>query len=124
MHMFFLLRQLHCLRFNRYMVECEFEKFWKTRKRENVLIDTWWNVNSNKLGAGVEAVEVLIDTWWNVNKYGFVSVPCQYIVLIDTWWNVNQTNSASVQMLIAVLIDTWWNVNLFTKLSVTPPLWF
>ena len=21
-----------------------------------VLIDTWWNVNSNKLGAGVEAV--------------------------------------------------------------------
>ena len=32
-----------------------------------VLIDTWWNVNTNKLGAGVDAVEVLIDTWWNVN---------------------------------------------------------
>ncbi len=33
-----------------------------------VLIDTWWNVNTNKLGAGVDAVEVLIDTWWNVNS--------------------------------------------------------
>ena len=32
-----------------------------------VLIDTWWNVNTNKLGAGVEEVTVLIDTWWNVN---------------------------------------------------------
>ena len=33
-----------------------------------VLIDTWWNVNTNKLGAGVEEVSVLIDTWWNVNE--------------------------------------------------------
>ena len=36
-----------------------------------VLIDTWWNVNTNKLGAGVEEIAVLIDTWWNVNEvYG------------------------------------------------------
>ena len=34
-----------------------------------VLIDTWWNVNTNKLGAGVEEVSVLIDTWWNVNVF-------------------------------------------------------
>ena len=54
-----------------------------------VLIDTWWNVNTNKLGAGVDAVEVLIDTWWNVNNFGYLSKPRSNSVLIDTWWNVN-----------------------------------
>ena len=81
------------MRFNRYMVECEY-----------------------KLGAGVEEVTlVLIDTWWNVNKlfssflYIFNSgfnrymVECEFktgldtvansIVLIDTWWNVNKCYS-------------------------------
>ena len=39
----------------------------KVFEEGKVLIDTWWNVNTNKLGAGVEEVTVLIDTWWNVN---------------------------------------------------------
>ena len=55
-----------------------------------VLIDTWWNVNTNKLGAGVEAVECF-------NRY-MVECECAFIpfcsisvyVLIDTWWNVNE----------------------------------
>ena len=51
------------------MVECEFCKIEDWNINITVLIDTWWNVNTNKLGAGVEAVElVLIDTWWNVNR--------------------------------------------------------
>ena len=50
------------------MVECESVYLNKRICKRCVLIDTWWNVNSNKLGAGVEAVEVLIDTWWNVNS--------------------------------------------------------
>ena len=33
-----------------------------------VLIDTWWNVNTNKLGAGVDAVECF-------NRY---MVECEY----------------------------------------------
>ena len=33
------------LRFNRYMVECEFEVLGLISKIFGVLIDTWWNVN-------------------------------------------------------------------------------
>ena len=54
-----------------------------------VLIDTWWNVNTNKLGAGVEEVSVLIDTWWNVNGKEASLSDLGFKVLIDTWWNVN-----------------------------------
>ena len=43
--------------FNRYMVECESNTVDNTPFIMFVLIDTWWNVNTNKLGAGVEAVE-------------------------------------------------------------------
>ena len=49
------------------MVECECMYITFLSSYWSVLIDTWWNVNTNKLGAGVDAVEVLIDTWWNVN---------------------------------------------------------
>ena len=45
-------------------------------------------------------------------------------VLIDTWWNVNTLKSPDAKTDSTVLIDTWWNVNLFTKLSLTAPLWF
>ena len=45
-------------------------------------------------------------------------------VLIDTWWNVNKIRAKVFEEGKAVLIDTWWNVNLFTKLSITAPLWF
>ncbi len=45
-------------------------------------------------------------------------------VLIDTWWNVNKIRGKVFEEGKAVLIDTWWNVNLFTKLSITAPLWF
>ena len=50
------------------MVECESILTAQQLSEILVLIDTWWNVNTNKLGAGVEEVTVLIDTWWNVNQ--------------------------------------------------------
>ena len=34
-------------RFNRYMVECEFCTTRNGKKVYDVLIDTWWNVNSS-----------------------------------------------------------------------------
>ena len=33
------------MRFNRYMVECEFIPYDRLACRKDVLIDTWWNVN-------------------------------------------------------------------------------
>ena len=35
---------------------------------EKVLIDTWWNVNSELVSQLEYIHEVLIDTWWNVNS--------------------------------------------------------
>ena len=54
---------------------------------------------------------VLIDTWWNVNTELQKSPNANAIVLIDTWWNVNSLLSVTAAMSAKVLIDTWWNVN-------------
>ena len=53
--------------FNRYMVECESFKSWQMMCLAVVLIDTWWNVNSNEEALNRYMAYVLIDTWWNVN---------------------------------------------------------
>ena len=37
----------------------------------------------------VEPTPVLIDTWWNVNTQTRKRIALHHIVLIDTWWNVN-----------------------------------
>ena len=54
---------------------------------------------------------VLIDTWWNVNSENIISVGVIDLVLIDTWWNVNAFSSYVTFQYQSVLIDTWWNVN-------------
>ena len=54
-------------RFNRYMVECEFQFLNRIFCHFLVLIDTWWNVNVFLLSFVTPAIVVLIDTWWNVN---------------------------------------------------------
>ena len=41
--------QRFLMSFNRYMVECEFARFTIITRIRNVLIDTWWNVNTNAL---------------------------------------------------------------------------
>ena len=49
------------------MVECECKCFASYSGAVEVLIDTWWNVNSNNNGGVQVDTIVLIDTWWNVN---------------------------------------------------------
>ena len=56
-------------------------------------------------------VLVLIDTWWNVNSQTVLINKYKRKVLIDTWWNVNLTSTGYVRRDFRVLIDTWWNVN-------------
>ena len=71
------------------MVECEFDEVLEELSDFQVLIDTWWNVNSNYILAEFEDVIVLIDTWWNVNLSSVCLSLKAVVVLIDTWWNVN-----------------------------------
>ena len=70
-------------------------------------------MNNGGFGTGHTSDNVLIDTWWNVN----LQKPCSPLlvkcVLIDTWWNVNINFSGKMAQMTTVLIDTWWNVNLF-----------
>ena len=40
---------------------------------------------------------VLIDTWWNVNTTTRIITAMTTSVLIDTWWNVNQWHRDSFQ---------------------------
>ena len=55
------------LRFNRYMVECEYRNSDCGNQVFIVLIDTWWNVNFYNESGAEWKNNVLIDTWWNVN---------------------------------------------------------
>ncbi len=90
-------------------------------------------MNTNKLGAGVEAVgfnRYMVEC----ELYSFCDFPAVDGVLIDTWWNVNtlqspdaKTDSSFNRYMVecellsefvnfysnySVLIDTWWNVNM------------
>ena len=38
-------------------------------KSQQVLIDTWWNVNGLIVTGSNTSLAVLIDTWWNVNYF-------------------------------------------------------
>ena len=49
------------------MVECELRTDGCNIIANWVLIDTWWNVNSDKNILTNIFIIVLIDTWWNVN---------------------------------------------------------
>ena len=55
------------LSFNRYMVECELFIKYPFVSFIIVLIDTWWNVNTDSICKWFGIQPVLIDTWWNVN---------------------------------------------------------
>ena len=55
--------------FNRYMVECESYTKADLEYTGEVLIDTWWNVNTTETRRATPGDAVLIDTWWNVNTF-------------------------------------------------------
>ena len=62
-------------RFNRYMVECEYNRNNYNKHDYQVLIDTWWNVNILKIFRTMDLYTVLIDTWWNVNFQATAQLP-------------------------------------------------
>ena len=101
---------------------------------EQVLIDTWWNVNMTAIIVFKTLELVLIDTWWNVNSIkssllsidsGFnrYMVECKYKCCIWDQLILRRFNRYMVECKWiceesrirrnTVLIDTWWNVNLF-----------
>ena len=104
--------------FNRYMVECELNEVEKEEAEEQVLIDTWWNVNDVLRSMHLQVFHVLIDTWWNVNCIFIIKKDNNKKVLIDTWWNVNHGKRIAFCNSSYVLIDTWWNVNSCTVKTV------
>ena len=103
------------------------------RQCKLVLIDTWWNVNTNITSDIARRCKVLIDTWWNVNINNYDShtkstsfnrymVECeshQINIILNAERSFNrymvecESNSVSIAVLVVtpVLIDTWWNVN-------------
>ena len=99
------------IRFNRYMVECEYGTGRLHQSIFPVLIDTWWNVNDIiycfAASAFVSFNRYMVECEYV--KYG--SRAYRYLVLIDTWWNVNMWNLVAGADYSKVLIDTWWNVN-------------
>ena len=77
------------LGFNRYIVECKYQKRKAAIIIAQVLIDTQWNVNLDRKGFYCEECRVLIDTQWNVNTEKRERIQEELRVLIDTQWNVN-----------------------------------
>ena len=49
------------------MVECESTYNDLKNVTTEVLIDTWWTVNTDTCDQKPSSEAVLIDTWWNVN---------------------------------------------------------
>ncbi len=61
-------------------------------------------------------VEVLIETYWNVNTRVQELLDASIAVLIETYWNVNKAYRTRNITTIAVLIETYWNVNAMSRL--------
>ena len=55
------------------MVVCEYLTSPKAWLGQQVLIDTWWNVNHYVINRKRDNAMVLIDTWWNVNRMIYIS---------------------------------------------------
>ena len=114
-------------------MECKYLQRLTQHRRNKVLIETYWNVNSDP-GLKYYSVDaVLIETYWNVNKqFEQLSenrvesinrniLECKSVwspvfsdrslVLIETYWNVNSRYRSHTVGITCVLIETYWNVN-------------
>ena len=76
-------------------MECKYELSYGSSFSVLELIDTLWNVNSERIRMFIENLE-LIDTLWNVNPV--IKSLLHYMMheLIDTLWNVNDCNKNMV----------------------------
>ena len=63
--------------------------------RFDVLIETYWNVNTSVAVRPVAAEYVLIETYWNVNMGKHYGYGLSQWVLIETYWNVKAAEEVS-----------------------------
>ena len=95
-------------RFNRYMVECECGRTGGKGWSRCVLIDTWWNVNTERPDINIFHAVVLIDTWWNVNDEYLIAhtniisfnrymVECESVVFASMTTTVDSFNRYMVE---------------------------
>ena len=54
---------------------------------------------------------ILIETYWNVNTNLNISIELLKKILIETYWNVNGVIERLEALESGILIETYWNVN-------------
>ena len=100
------------IRLNRNILECKYLYINDPVLIDEVLIETYWNVNTVAGGVDYASSVVLIETYWNVN----------YCILLITFGVFNSLNRNILECKLksllrtsfplSVLIETYWNVNL------------
>ena len=125
------------VRFNRYMVECEYRKKAIIFRIVGVLIDTWWNVNERYFkrldfinSFNRYMVECEFENYVRQAKlrgsFNRYMVECEYFKHMQLVWYTAGFNRYMVECELSiggrkfvggasVLIDTWWNVNEFRE---------
>ena len=90
------------------MVECEYCFRLNAQQQIFVLIDTWWNVNTERPDINIFHAVVLIDTWWNVNDEYLIAhtniisfnrymVECESVVFASMTTTVDSFNRYMVE---------------------------
>ena len=64
-----------------------------------VLIETYWNVKTDRQNTAWINRDVLIETYWNVKDDIHYLIDNDLIVLIETYWNVKSTRSSNITAL-------------------------
>ena len=60
-------------------------------------------------------LDVLIDTWWNVNSIFVDTVDWGWFGFIRYMVECELKETENDEYYRMVLIDTWWNVNFFSR---------
>ena len=79
----------------------------------SVLIETYWNVNSDSPYASAVALRINRNILECKDSHQSMEGPKRRLVLIETYWNVKAPQGRTLLRKITVLIETYWNVNKF-----------
>ena len=58
-----------------------------------------------------QAIVIKIETYWNVNMNKVVNIVGKKYIKIETYWNVNKTKATFYTDGACIKIETYWNVN-------------
>ena len=85
---------------NRNILECKdlFERNLLRQRR--VLIETYWNVKTEKPLLYVYLSLVLIETYWNVKGFLIAEDFIKWTVLIETYWNVKGIECTGITLVV------------------------